>query len=160
MLLLLCAIAIVLSRLTISGPLPATVRHALEIVAIVALAWLAVGAIEIFNALVNYRLPDNTQDDVRARRKRTQAQLLRQIITGFILFSAAAAVMMTFPSVRNIGAELFASAGLALGMAARPALGNRGGLGRVACRWIGFARSTTAFWEPRRYGMGRSRPCK
>jgi hypothetical protein len=67
------------------------------------------------------------QDDVRARRKRTQAQLLRQIVTGFILFSAVAAVMMTFPSVRNIGAELFASAGLAglaLGMAARPALGN------------------------------------
>lgn len=105
----------------------ATVKHTLEIVAIVAVAWLAVAAIEIFNALVNYRLPDNLQDDVGARRKRTQAQLLRQIVTGFIVFSAVAAVMMTFPSVRSIGANLLASAGLAglvLGMAARPALGN------------------------------------
>jgi small-conductance mechanosensitive channel len=127
LLLLLCAIAIVLPHLTISNPLLATLKHALEIVAIVAVAWLAVAAIEIFNALVNYRLPDNMQDDVRARRKRTQVQLLRQIVTGFIVFSAVAAVMMTFPSVRSIGANLLASAGLAglvLGMAARPALGN------------------------------------
>ena len=127
LLLLLCAIAIVLPHLSISSALLATTKHTLEIVAIIAIAWLAVGAIEIFNASVNYRLPDNMQDDVRARRKRTQAQLLRQIVTGFILFSAVAAVLITFPSVRSIGAELFASAGLAglaLGMAARPALGN------------------------------------
>jgi hypothetical protein len=105
---LLCAIAVVPPHPVISGPLLGTLKHALEIVAIVALAWLAVAAIGIFNALVNYGFPDNMQDDVRARRKRTQAQLLRQIVTGFILFSAVAAVMMTFPSVRNIGGELFA----------------------------------------------------
>jgi hypothetical protein len=105
---LLCAIAVVLPYLVISGPLLGTLKHALEIVAIFALACLAVAAIEIFNALVNYGFPDNMQDDVRARRKRTQAQLLRQIVTGFILFSAVAAVMMTFPSVRNIGGKLFA----------------------------------------------------
>jgi hypothetical protein len=41
--------------------------------------------------------------------------------------SALAAVLMTFPSIPNVGAGLFASAGLAglvLGMAARPTLGN------------------------------------
>jgi small-conductance mechanosensitive channel len=73
------------------------------------------------------RLPEEMQNDVRARRIRTQIFLLRQIVTWLIIFIGCGAILMTFPSIRNVSAGLFASAGVAglvLGMAARPTLGN------------------------------------
>ncbi len=85
------------------------------------------GSIGILRVLINRRLPEDLQTNVRARRTRTQVHLLGQIIAGIILLGALAAVLMTFPSIRSIGAGLFASAGLAtlaVGMAARPTLGN------------------------------------
>ncbi len=127
LLLLLLSIAAVLPELVLSSSLATPLRHLLEIGYIVAAAWLLVGSIEILNALINHQLPENVQEDVRARRMRTRVQLLRQIVVGLILFSAFAAILMTFPAIRSIGAGLFASAGLAglaVGMAARPTLGN------------------------------------
>jgi small-conductance mechanosensitive channel len=94
---------------------------------ITVLAWLAIAVIEVFRALVYHSLPQDLADDVRARRRHTRTQLVRQIAVGLIVCSAFAAVLMTFPSIRNVGAGLFASGGLAglvPGMAARPTLGN------------------------------------
>lgn len=127
LLLVLVALVIILPGLALPIGVGSPVRHILEIAFIVDFAWLAVGFIEILQVLVNQRLPADMQDNIRARRTRTQVQLLRQILIGIILFGALAASLMTFPAIRNVGAGLFASAGLAglaVGMAARPALGN------------------------------------
>ncbi len=127
LLLLLLATSTVLPELALPPWLATPLRHILEISYIVALAWLVIGLIEVLNTLINHRLPENIQDNVRARRTRTQVQLLRQIAVGVILFSAFAAILMTFPTIRSVGTGLFASAGLAglaVGMAARPTLGN------------------------------------
>ncbi len=127
LLLLLVAFSAVRPQLTMPGWLEGPVLHVVEIGFIVGLAWLATGAIEVFNSLVIHRLPADMQADVRARRIRTQIHLLRQMAIGAIVFGALAAALMTFPSIRNIGEGLFASAGLAglaVGMAARPALAN------------------------------------
>ena len=126
-LLVLIALSIVFPMLGLSGWIAGPVRHALQIAYIVVLAWLAFGIVETFNAFVRHRLPEDLQDDVRARRTRTQLHLIRRIVIALILFGALAAILMTFPNIRTIGAGLFASAGLAglaLGMAARPTLGN------------------------------------
>jgi small-conductance mechanosensitive channel len=67
------------------------------------------------------------QDNNRARSIRTQVLLLERILTGAVLLAAVAAALMTFPNVWNLGAGLFASAGVAglvVGMAARPTLAN------------------------------------
>jgi len=83
--------------------------------------------VEIVHAFIVHHLPEDIQDDVRARRIRTQVYLLRQIIIWLVVFIGFAAILMTFPSIRNVGAGLFASAGVAglvLGIAARPTLGN------------------------------------
>ena len=126
-LLLLVAVSVVTPNLNLPAWAVPPLHHALQIFYIVALAWLAIAIVEILNSLVKHRLGDDISDNVRARRTRTQVHLLRQIVAGIILFGAFAAILMTFPYIRSIGAGLFASAGLAglaLGMAARPTLGN------------------------------------
>ena len=123
----LVAFSIAIPSPDLSVWLAGPVQHVLEIGYIVVLAWLACGIVEVLSALIRHHLPENLQEDVRARRVRTQVHLIRRIVIGVILFGALAAVLMTFPHIRSIGAGLFASAGLAglaLGMAARPTLGN------------------------------------
>ncbi len=104
-----------------------TVEHILQVGYIAAFAWLLISFVEIGYALLVRRLPKDIQDDVRARSVQTQVDMLRQFAVWIIIFIAFAAALTTFPSIRNIGAGLFASAGVAgivLGMAARPTLGN------------------------------------
>ena len=125
---LLLAISAAWPKFDLPDWLGEPLEHGLEIGYILALAWLAIGVIEVFNALVNHSLPqEDLADNVSARRRRTRSTLLRQMGVALIACGALAAVLMTFPSIRNVGAGLFASAGLAglvLGMAARPTLGN------------------------------------
>lgn len=127
LLILVTAISSVLPGLALPESLEVPVKHILEITFIVGLAWLAKGFVQVFDTFVEYRLPVDGKDNLQARRIRTQVHLLRQIVIGGISFAAVAAALMTFPSIRSIGAGLFASAGLAglaVGMAARPALEN------------------------------------
>ncbi len=124
---LLLAVAIVSPELRLMAWGSGALHHALEVGWIVAIAWLLVGLLDAMNALVEHRLPENREDNVRARRTRTQVHLLRQMLVGLTWFTALAAVLMTFPTIRTIGAGLFASAGLAglaVGIAARPTLSN------------------------------------
>jgi small-conductance mechanosensitive channel len=126
-LLILFAITIALDQLGTEGWGTDLVQHLIEIGYIAAFTWLTIGLLEIAHAFIVARLPEDIRDDVRARRVRTQVFLLRQIMIWLLAFIGFAAILMTFPSIRNLGAGLFASAGVAglvLGMAARPTLGN------------------------------------
>ena len=126
-LLILLAVTIALAELDIEGWGTDLIQHILEVGYITAFTWLTIALLEIAHAFIVARLPEDIQDDVRARRIRTQVYLLRQILIWLLVFIGFAAVLMTFPSIRNVGTGLFASAGVAglvLGMAARPTLGN------------------------------------
>lgn len=71
--------------------------------------------------------PGAEQGDHRARRIHTQAQLLARIVAFLVAVVGIAAALMTFPGVRQIGASMLASAGVAgivIGFAARPVLSN------------------------------------
>jgi small-conductance mechanosensitive channel len=125
--LILVTLTIAYSTIRSTNVETGTVEHVLQVGYIAAFAWLLISFIEIGDALIVRRLPKDTQDDVRARSVQTQVDLLRQFAVWIVVFIAFAAILMTFPSIRNIGAGLFASAGVAglvLGMAARPTLGN------------------------------------
>jgi small-conductance mechanosensitive channel len=124
---LLIAVSMALPKFDVPDWLADPLEHGFEIGYIIVIVWLAIGVIEVVHALVNHNLPQDLADNGRARRRHTRTHLLRQIGVGLIACSALAAVLMTFPSIRNVGAGLFVSAGLAglvLGMAARPTLGN------------------------------------
>jgi small-conductance mechanosensitive channel len=127
LMLMLLAVTLALSRVRLSSWAAPLVQHLLEVGYIMTFTWLTTSLIEIVHAFVVHRLPEDIQDNVSARRLRTQVYLLRQISIWLVIFIGFAAILMTFPSIRNVGAGLFASAGVAgliLGMAARPTLGN------------------------------------
>jgi small-conductance mechanosensitive channel len=126
-LLMIFALSAVLPGLALPVALDVPVHHALEIAFIICLTWLTISIVTVVDELIHHRLPFDIGDNLQARRIRTQVQLLRRILVGVIVFGGVAAALMTFPTIRSVGAGLFASAGLAglaVGMAARPALGN------------------------------------
>src|SRR6202035_2367418 len=68
-----------------------------------------------------------TADNLHARRIHTQTRVLARAVEAIIVIVGVASMLMIFPSVRQIGASLLASAGVAglvAGLAARPVLGN------------------------------------
>jgi hypothetical protein len=104
------------------------VRHALHIAAIGATTWLV---LRIAYALTDPPLARlmriEGERNRRARRARTQMLLLRRIAAMIIVILAVGAALFTFPAVRAVGAGVLASAGVAglvVGIAARPTLGN------------------------------------
>jgi small-conductance mechanosensitive channel len=102
-------------------------HHAITIAVIAALTWLCVRAISGIERVVALRHPSDIEDNLRARTVQTQARVLSR--TAMFLFGllGVATVLMTFPSVRQFGASLLASAGVAgivIGFAARPVLTN------------------------------------
>lgn len=111
------------------GGLPrlATVEHATALALTVALAWLGMRCVGgVAEAIISTH-PVTTADNLHARRVQTQTRVLARTVMGIILFVGIALALMSFPAVRNIGASLLASAGVAglvVGLAARPALGN------------------------------------
>lgn len=103
------------------------VRHMVSIALIAAITWLVIRIVGIIDDVILVRYDVDARDNLEARRVHTQTRVLSRtamIIIGGIGF---AAILMTFPSIRQIGASLLASAGIAgivVGLAARPTLGN------------------------------------
>lgn len=103
------------------------IRHFLELALVLGIGWLVMSLTRVADDLVEARFPVDVEDNLQARQVRTQVQLLRRIATVFIVFVTIAAMLMTFPQIRQLGTSLLASAGLAglvVGMAARSALAN------------------------------------
>jgi small-conductance mechanosensitive channel len=108
-------------------PLIGVVRHATALSLICALTWLGLRVVSAFVAIVALLNPADTADNLRARQLQTQVNVLGRTLMVFIFVIGVAGALMTFPSVRQIGTSLLASAGVAglvAGLAARPVLGN------------------------------------
>ncbi|HEU4968378.1 mechanosensitive ion channel family protein [Sphingomonas sp.] len=89
--------------------------------------WMAVAALNIAADWIRSRADISTADNLRARRRRTRADILHRVGMFLILLVTFCMMLMSIPGVRNIGVTLIASAGLAalaVGAAAQPALKN------------------------------------
>lgn len=99
----------------------------LTLVLIASTAWLAV---RIATAAVDStyaRYAAVTEDDARVRRVRTQVTLIQRVVTAVVVVVAVAAMLLTFPPMRAVGASMLASAGvlgIVAGIAAQSSLGN------------------------------------
>jgi small-conductance mechanosensitive channel len=113
------------------SPLPQelmeSIRHVVGLGLIASIAWLLVALMDVVEDLISARYKIDVRDNLAARQVRTQIQVLRRIAVFVVGIVALSIMLMTFPRVRQLGASLFASAGLAgliIGLAARPALAN------------------------------------
>lgn len=108
-------------------PNVAATTHAVGLLLIASVTWLALAAIDALVEIVALLNPRDIADNLHARRIRTQARVLGRTLKTFAFIFGVAAALITFPAVRQFGATLLASAGVAglvAGLAARPVLGN------------------------------------
>jgi small-conductance mechanosensitive channel len=102
-------------------------RDATAIALIAAITWLSVRSAAAVGEAIMQAHPLDTDDNLLARRIHTQVRVLTRSVMVVIVIVGVGAALMTFPNVRQIGASLLASAGVAglvTGIAARPVLGN------------------------------------
>ena len=121
----LVAMILVLPLVPVTGHVIYPLRHAIGLGLIGAFAWLIVAMVDVVDDMAEARFRMDVEDNLTARRLRTQVQVLRRIAVIVVGIIALAAMLMTFPDIRRIGESLFASAGVAAliaGLAARPTL--------------------------------------
>lgn len=105
----------------------APLRHVLTIALIVTATVLCIRLIKAISQTVIDAYPFDHPDNLRARAVRTQTRVLGRTAMFIVGLIGTASLLMTFPGVRQIGASLLASAGVAglvAGIAARPVLGS------------------------------------
>lgn len=103
------------------------VRRLLNVLWTASATWLALRCVAIARQTVIQRHPYDVADNLRARTVLTQAKVYARTLYVLILLIGVSLILMSFPGVRKFGTSLLASAGiagLALGLAAKPVLGN------------------------------------
>lgn len=98
-----------------------------EIALIISFAAILIKSISVVQDFVMYRYDYSKTDNLRERKIRTQLLYLRQVITGFIILLTIAAVLLTFDTMRRLGAGLLTGVGIGgivVGFAAQRSLAN------------------------------------
>ncbi len=115
------------SALPVTAATSGGLRRALGLVLIAAVAWLLIALLHVLEDYIASRYRMDVDDNLAARRVRTQMHVLHRILTVVVVIFSISIGLMTFPSIRQIGTSLLASAGLAglvVGLAARPVIAN------------------------------------
>lgn len=120
-----------LSVAVASSALPAEwiarAQHALALLGMLCVVWLIVRAIGAVEQAVVLRHPVDVEDNLQARRIHTQARVFSRMSQVVVVLVGLSLALMTFPAIREVGATLLASAGIAgvvAGLAAKPVFGN------------------------------------
>lgn len=104
-----------------------TVRHLCALSLIAALTWLGVRCVRAVAFTIVELHPVDRPDNLQARRIQTQTKVLARTAMALIVLIGSSLALMTLPLLRQIGTSLLASAGVAglvVGFAAKPVLGN------------------------------------
>ncbi|MDG9925655.1 MULTISPECIES: mechanosensitive ion channel domain-containing protein [unclassified Pseudomonas] len=127
LLLPLCGVQVVLSSAPDHLLLIDGARRLVLLAMIAAFTWLGLRAADAIQRVIVARHPVDVADNLQARRIQTQTRVLARTLSVFVVIFGASTMLMTFPAARQFGASLLASAGLAglaVGFAAKPVLGN------------------------------------
>jgi small-conductance mechanosensitive channel len=117
----------VLPTLRIAPDLGLLLQRVASLSLIAMFGWMAVSVVNLGGDIVALRYNIAIADNLTARKVQTQLRVLKRTVNVAIIVVAASIMLMTIPEVRNFGVSLFASAGvagLAIGLAARPAISN------------------------------------
>jgi len=102
-------------------------RHANALFLIAALTALGVRCVQAVERTIIELNPSDTPDNLQARRIQTQTKVLARTVMFILVLVGSGTALMTLPFLRHIGTSLLASAGVAglvVGFAAKPVLGN------------------------------------
>lgn len=118
--------------LTLSGALPdpdtfLATERAISVLFAISLTWLVLSLLGGVQDVALSTFSPATVDNVGARRMHTQLRIFSRLAQVIVLICGAAAVLMTFPTLRHAGATILTSAGLAgivVGLAAGPVISN------------------------------------
>lgn len=116
-----------LGALSLPGTTGTVVVHGVGALLAIALAWLVVRSTYVLDDVILDRYRMDVADNLRARRVRTQIQVLRRVTVVVVAVVTLAVILLSFPEVRAAGAGLLASAGvvgIVVGVAARPTATN------------------------------------
>ncbi|WP_339411396.1 mechanosensitive ion channel family protein [Pseudomonas sp. EA_35y_Pfl2_R5] len=105
----------------------AAARHITSLGIIGSVTWLGLRAVNAIQQIILVHHPVNISDNLRARRIQTQTRVLVRTLSTLVIVFGFSTMLTTFPSARQFGTSLLASAGLAglaVGFAAKPVLGN------------------------------------
>jgi small-conductance mechanosensitive channel len=100
-------------------------QHILLISSIIGLGWALHGVVRVLEELIQRRFDVTLSNDVHARQVQTQFRGFRNIASFLIVLVTVAFVFLTFQRVRQLGAGMLASAGVAgvvIGFAAQRSL--------------------------------------
>jgi small-conductance mechanosensitive channel len=121
---LLPLLALILAApvLAVSPALEAVFRNGVSLIVIGVVAFVLIEAVDAATGVVLSRHRVDVADNLRARAVSTQVMVLRRVAMAVIVIFALASMLMVFDSVRQFGASILASAGVAgiiVGLAAQ-----------------------------------------
>jgi len=102
-------------------------KNTLFIINVLAFAWILIRLVKIGEDYVVSTYDLSKEDNFKERKIRTQLQYVRRIVIIGIMVVAISVVLLSFDSVRELGAGLLTSAGVAgiiIGFAAQRSLAN------------------------------------
>lgn len=103
------------------------ISHGVILWIIASFGWLTVSIVSVVRDLILERHDIKAQDNLTARHIHTQTKIIGNMISIGIFVLSVAWMLMTFPSIKQVGVSLLASAGVLgviLGFAAQKTLGN------------------------------------
>ncbi len=105
-------VLILLQTMGVPDSIIPVLRHVMVITIIVFIAWLLLRIIHGIVSLMMQRYDISVQDNLKARTIITQVTIIQRIVGVSIIIVSAAAILMTFETIRQIGVGLLASAGV------------------------------------------------
>jgi len=109
----LLVIHFLLPFMALSPGVLALIRHTFGLLLIVAIGWLIIKVVYIFEEVILSQFRMDVADNLQARRIHTQVQVLKNVVIIFVGILTLAAILMTFEKVRYLGTSILASAGIA-----------------------------------------------
>ncbi|MFD2538771.1 mechanosensitive ion channel family protein [Sphingobacterium chuzhouense] len=103
------------------------VSTATEIFLIVCFAIILIRAIKVFEDYLYHRFDVNKENNLRERKIRTQIVFIRKLVITIIIIVTLAIILLSFESMRKVGAGLLTGVGIGgiiIGFAAQKSLGN------------------------------------
>lgn len=120
-------ISMVLPLLPLNPKAFEVLRRMVEMILTCAFAWVLIGGVYLTQYKIRQKYHLDKADNFKERKLFTQLQFIKKIIIILIIFFTASLILMSFPTVRKIGAGLLTSAGILgviLGFAAQRSLAN------------------------------------